>query len=146
MRDVFLFVFVMLGLFGLVVSIGIDSADFAPPSAAAPNITQVQVHYSNYWPPYGGKNCGVFDETTNTCISAMTNGEPWSEHTHDGAACIKTWDFELKFRMPEGDIRICKDQGDMVAIDPNDGLPWIDVMEPNPRYDYGEIITISIIN
>jgi len=99
----------------------------------------MNIRYSNYWPPLGGPNCATF--VNGVCISKMASGKPWADYVDLAVACPPEWAFGKQVIF-EGRTYTCLDRGGMIKY--VDGIPWIDFLTPKAAYPYGTIVTVQI--
>jgi len=108
-----------------------------------------RVHVSHYWPPLGGPNCARF--VGGQCLSKTSSGEPWQNWVDKGAACVREWGFDTRFRLPDGRVFNCVDRGGAIryGYTPGwmtyDGLGWVDLLTAQPGYKFGEVVEVEII-
>jgi hypothetical protein len=100
----------------------------------------VQIHYSHYYPPLGGTNCGQF--VNGKCISKMASGKPWGDYIGEAVACPKEWPFGTLVLL-DGQIWTCLDRGSAVRY--VDGMPWLDFLTERGAYPYGTIVPVQVI-
>ena len=104
-------------------------------------VTPITLRVSHYWPSLGGVNCAVFVD--GECVSKMANGQPWQDHVEKAIACPRELPFGTKIEVL-GETWECMDRGG--AIKKIGDTYWIDMLTPNARVPYGQIVEGKIIN
>lgn len=96
--------------------------------------------YSHYWPPLGGTNCSNFQN--GECVSRMASGKRWQDYVGVGCACPIEWPFGTIVRQGDSEW-VCLDRGGKITYD-DQGIPYIDFLEPVPRYGAGTLISVTL--
>ena len=107
-------------------------------SNAVQDVETITIHYSHYWPAFGGINCSNF--VNGECISRMANGERWQDYIGEALACPR--DMMGTQIEAFGSVWTCRDTGGLIQY--VDGIPWIDFLVQNPHVNYGSIIEVVV--
>jgi hypothetical protein len=100
-------------------------------------VKRIQVRVSHYTPWTGGTNCSNF--SNGSCISRMASGLRWQDWSDRGAACVSSWSFGTRFKLPDGRVFECQDRGSAIVTGA-DGLPWVDLLTSSPGYSFGQVV------
>lgn len=73
----------------------------------------------------------------------MASGEPWQDWVEAAIACPLEWEFGTRV-VVAGEEWECMDRGGAIQI--VDGIAWIDMLTPNPRYAYGTIVEAHLVS
>lgn len=103
---------------------------------------KTMVKVSHYTPWTGGTNCSRF--VNGECLSNVAMGGSWKDWVDSGAACVSSWPFGTKFRLPDGTVWTCVDRGGGI-VQTAQGA-WVDLLTDHPGYYYGEVVEAEILN
>ena len=70
-------------------------------------------------------------------------GKSWEELSGWIAACPKEWPFGTRIKLLNTEW-LCADRGGAIRYE--NGIPWIDMLIEKPRYPYGTIVEVKLIN
>jgi hypothetical protein len=73
----------------------------------------------------------------------MASGERWQDWTERAIACPVEWEFGTRV-IVAGREWTCMDHGGAIIFDA-DGIPWIDMLTPEPLFRHGSIIVATLI-
>lgn len=117
------------------------STPAVPPPTPTPAGEIISVRVSHYWPPLGGTSCAVYIGTppSGECISKVWGGtQSWESWVgRSGIACPPEWEFGTRLTI-NGRTWTCMDRGG--AIQFVNGIPWVDMLIPEPIYIHGTVV------
>lgn len=71
----------------------------------------------------------------------MASNEKWEDWVEQAIACPSEWEFGTRLEI-DGRLWTCMDHGEKIVF--QDGIPWIDMLTPNPPYPYGSIVEAKL--
>jgi hypothetical protein len=74
----------------------------------------------------------------------MAIGQPWQDWIDRGAACVSSWSFGTRFKLPDGRVFECQDRGGEIVTGA-DGIDWIDLLTSSPGYSFGQVVTVEVL-